>query len=316
VRRNLDWLRRRRPQPAILMYHRVAEPLCDPWTLAVPPAEFERQMADLRAHRLPLSLVDFVARLRAGTLPAKAVALTFDDGYLDNLVNARPVLERHGIPATLFVATGFVGSREPFWWDELAAMMLTGPATPAQPITFGDRTIEVILPALDGTAAATEARQAGHLEVWRVLRDCTEAERRDALGRLRALLGAPALDPLCRPMTAAEVGQWLSGGLTGIGAHTVTHPALRELAPPARRAEIEDSLARCRDLAGGGIEAFACPYGDRDVDVDAAVAAAGLDWACSTRASPVRYGGEPNLFDLPRLHVRPGPILSQLPRGA
>src|SRR5438309_2356455 len=119
-----DVIRTRRPRPVILMYHRVAFVQNDPWGLAVDPERFEEQIAYAKQHRSPMSVDEFVERLRSKSLPADAVAVTFDDGYRDNLVNAKPVLARYGVPATLFLATGFVDQDAPFWWDELATMIL------------------------------------------------------------------------------------------------------------------------------------------------------------------------------------------------
>ena len=102
-------LRRRRPKPVILMYHRVAVPRVDPWDLAVHPDHFADQLAVLRTSRRPLALSEFVDRARRGSLPGDAVAITFDDGYADTLRQARPRLAAAGVPATLFLATAFVG---------------------------------------------------------------------------------------------------------------------------------------------------------------------------------------------------------------
>src|SRR5216683_863200 len=85
-------IRPRRPRPVILMYHRVAFARHDPWGLAVDPERFEEQIAYAKQHRTPMSMEELVDRLRSKTLPANAIAVTFDDGYRDNLVNAKPVL--------------------------------------------------------------------------------------------------------------------------------------------------------------------------------------------------------------------------------
>src|SRR4051794_18585312 len=119
-----DRVNRRRPRPVILMYHRVAHVRLDPWSIAVDPRNFEEQMEFVKRHRSAMSMDEFVQRLSAGALPENAVAITLDDGYRDNLINAKPVLTRYGLPACLFLTTGYVDSGEPFWWDELAAMIL------------------------------------------------------------------------------------------------------------------------------------------------------------------------------------------------
>src|SRR4051812_35493116 len=98
-----------RHAPVILMCHRIAEPAWDPWALSIAPARFDEQLRRLTAERIPLSMTELVARLEAGTLPSRAVALTFDDGYVDNLRAAKPILEEHRVPATVFLTTGYVG---------------------------------------------------------------------------------------------------------------------------------------------------------------------------------------------------------------
>ena len=106
------------------MYHRIARVRHDPWGIAVDPERFDQQMDYVKRHRSAMSMDELVQRLKTNTLPADAVAITFDDGYRDNLVHAKAVLTRYGLPACLFLATGYVDRGEHFWWDELATMIL------------------------------------------------------------------------------------------------------------------------------------------------------------------------------------------------
>ena len=80
---------------------------------------FDAQMRVLAQRTEPLALHEFELRRRAGTLPARAVAVTFDDGYVDNLNVAVPLLNVHSIPATVFVAAGMIGTGREFWWDDV-----------------------------------------------------------------------------------------------------------------------------------------------------------------------------------------------------
>jgi len=123
--------------PVILMYHRVARLQYDPWDLAVDPKRFDAQMAWLASERLVLPLHNFVDRLRAGELPNDSAAITFDDGYLDNLTNALPRLHRYGLSATLFFVGEAIGSSNGFWWDELARLILGSPAKLEASLTVG-----------------------------------------------------------------------------------------------------------------------------------------------------------------------------------
>jgi peptidoglycan/xylan/chitin deacetylase (PgdA/CDA1 family) len=102
----------------VLMYHKVNE--VDGNTVTVPPSAFDEQMSQL--HELGytvVSLDDVIAHYVDRTpLPPRAVLITFDDGYLDNLENAVPILQRHGYPAVLFAPIGYLGGRRPLPHDE------------------------------------------------------------------------------------------------------------------------------------------------------------------------------------------------------
>src|SRR5215469_10551845 len=113
ARRVFRRLRGSKRAPAILMYHRVAALQQDPWDLAVSPDTFEQQLAYLKRNHTTMGLDKLVQGLRSGKLPDNAVAITFDDGYRDNLVQAKPLLAHYGLSATLFLVTGWVVSSRP-----------------------------------------------------------------------------------------------------------------------------------------------------------------------------------------------------------
>jgi len=94
------------PGLRILMYHRVAELECFD-QLTVTPARFEQQMQRLAQGTQVLSLSESLNRLAVGSRNRPTVAVTFDDGYLDNLHHALPILERYQVPATIFITTDF-----------------------------------------------------------------------------------------------------------------------------------------------------------------------------------------------------------------
>jgi len=107
----------------ILMYHSVAPDhlagAIDPPNRLIPES-FERQMAYLRRHRNVVSMTELVSQLEAGNaLPAGTVCITFDDGYLDNLTTAAPILEKYELPATLFLPTAYIDRAETQWADLL-----------------------------------------------------------------------------------------------------------------------------------------------------------------------------------------------------
>jgi peptidoglycan/xylan/chitin deacetylase (PgdA/CDA1 family) len=117
LRQSTRWLRSRfRTGALILGYHRVADVDKDPLHLFVSLENFAEQMEVIRQIACPISMQGLVSRFQDGDHPRNAVAVTFDDGYADILYQALPILARYDIPATIFLATGYLGRK--FWWDE------------------------------------------------------------------------------------------------------------------------------------------------------------------------------------------------------
>jgi peptidoglycan/xylan/chitin deacetylase (PgdA/CDA1 family) len=298
----------------ILMYHRVAFASQDPWGLAVHPDVFEEQMAYIHQHRSPLSMRQFIERLQNGTLPANAVAVTFDDGYRDNLVNAKPVLVRYGVPATLFLATGFINQDVPFWWDELATMILAS-SHPVQELqvsggeqvtlNWGEPERSDITGGWRASGPPQTARQSAYLEIWGRLRRMTAEERALAMIALRSHLGS-VHDPLASPMTSEEISALLRDGLVQLGGHTVTHPALTLLSRMDSRREIADSRRLCSEINGKCVHGFAYPYGELNSEVRNDVVTQGLAWACPTQSGFVDT--KPDPYALPRVAVPNAPM--------
>lgn len=106
------------PTAIILLYHRVAESENDINRLGVSPENFENQISYLKRKFSIVSLNELVVNLRAKKIKRNSIAVTFDDGYADNLYKALPILEKHGIPATIFITTGKIGDNAPFFWEE------------------------------------------------------------------------------------------------------------------------------------------------------------------------------------------------------
>ena len=291
------------------MYHRVADSPVDYWSLAVSPARFEEQLLVLRRSRHPLPLKTFVSNHIAGTLPPDAVALTFDDGYVDNLLTAKPRLAAANVPATVFLATGYLDRAEEFWWDELTRLIL---------LEIGPQSIELVIRGKsmhidlgtesfaheDGTirSASRARREAALMPIWRVMRSLDDHERESIMGKLRSVFTPGGRQTgLGRAMTRKEVRALVTDGLVTIGAHTVTHPALSELGPAACHQEITESKLTCEALTGAPAAGFSYPYGDFSANARRAVMSAGFAFACSSRHGPTTKACD--LFALPRINV-------------
>lgn len=285
------------------MYHRIADEPLDHWRIAVSPARFEEQLSVLRRTRHPLPLNDFVRRLLTNTLPPNAVALTFDDGYFDNLSAGKPRLAAADIPATVFLTTGFVGRPGEYWWDELVTILLTGTGPQHFELSTSDETMSFNLGLENGVESdASSGRRAALTTIWRLLRCLEDGQREAMMIQLRSKFVTNHHSNKGRAMTCDEVRALISDGLVTIGAHTVTHPVLSSLKDEASRHEILESKRACEAMIDQPVTSFAYPYGDFDERARDAVKFAGFIFACSTQQGPVV--GTSNLFTLPRINVQ------------
>jgi peptidoglycan/xylan/chitin deacetylase (PgdA/CDA1 family) len=310
MRQLYHWIRPSRG-PAILMYHRIATPEVDPWGLSVSPERFVEQIQVLSAHRTPLSMDAFVQRLLLRRLPGDAVALTFDDGYLDNLRKAKPILESFGVPATVFLTTGRIGTNEEFWWDELARMILSRVAPISASVTVEDADLEIILPPIDrGMESRVDwrawhqpvtAREKSYLTLWLALQKCTPEDRERVIVQLRRVLGATHPNPEDLPMCAADVRKLVSDRVS-VGAHGCTHQQLTDLPKSLGLEEIQRSRVEAEVLSALPVTGFTYPYGDRNPETIAMVRSAGYHWACSTREATVDPL-DADVHDLPRIAI-------------
>lgn len=288
-----------RTKAMILVYHRVAEPGIDPWKLAVSPEHFSQQMEVLRNEFHPISLRELTMARSDRSLPPKPVVVTFDDGYADNYFQAWPRLQAFEIPATLFVATGFLGVDHNLWWDDLAALLLTPSPAPEQiDLTIAGRRIGYFFPA-SGCPSETsqwaawdtvaQPREAAFLELHRIFLGLSGAQREEALRQIRETRGIPrGREHRC--LTEEELRLLANGREIEIGAHTVNHPVLADLNRAEQHREIESGKRRLEGLTGMPVTSFAYPFGKRNHynrTTKSVVRECGLARACSNFGGPV-----------------------------
>jgi peptidoglycan/xylan/chitin deacetylase (PgdA/CDA1 family) len=267
-----------RARLTVTMYHRVlARP--DPLFPEVPDAAaFEADLRRLRIWFNVLPLEAAIERLDAGTLPAGALAITFDDGYADNCDVAVPVLERLGLTATFFVATGFLdGGR--MWNDTVieSVRRCAGPSLDLAELGLGSWPI-----------ATPQLRRHAIEQLLGRIKYLPPAQRDEVVSDIAVRSGARL--PTDLMLTSAQVRDMHERGMT-IGAHTVSHPILSNLAKSQARAEIADSKSHLERLLDTEVKLFAYPNGKpgddyRDVHADMA-RDAGFRAAFSTVAGVV-----------------------------
>ena len=290
----------------ILMYHRIADGFCDPFSLSVAPERFAEQLEVLQKFATPMRLQEFVAALDKGGTPRPAAVITFDDGYADNLVNAKPLLERYNVPATVFLTTGYLGGQREFWWDELDRLLLQ-PGRLPQVLRMtvhgndydwnlgesAEYSVEQLQRDRTWTVLETppSARHFVFSEVWRLFQFLPDDDRRLLLDELQRWAGIqPTVRATHRQLSTQEVVELTNGELVEVGAHTVTHAVLASLPLNQQREEIQQSKSRVEEIANRRVMSFAYPYGsppDFTRETAAIVSEAGFNCACSTIAGVI-----------------------------
>jgi peptidoglycan/xylan/chitin deacetylase (PgdA/CDA1 family) len=292
------------PKALVLMYHRVAEPATDVWDLAVSPTNFEQQLRVLQRSSFVVPAEELVSRLTSKTLRRRSIVITFDDGYCDNYLAAKSLLEQYKLPATFFIATGNLGQASEFWWDELEDIFLLTEHLPAafdlaivgQQVVADLRAEQALTDELRHQHRQWQvmneppptARATLFFQVWQLLKLLPHAEQQLVIQQLRAWVGQPALGrPAYQSMSASQVRALGSELLFTIGAHTITHMALGSHPAAVQKHELATSRQVLSQLAER-VSLVSYPYGEHTDETVAIAAELGFEAAFTTDAQPIR----------------------------
>ncbi|HKV44144.1 MAG TPA: polysaccharide deacetylase family protein [bacterium] len=279
----------------ILCYHHIVEAIpADPLDILnrfhvyVEARRFRQQMEILARRYSIVPLDEILTRLADGTLRAGLAAVTLDDGYADNYSVAFPLLERLGVPATIFLATGYIEHGLPFWWDRLSwHFCAKAGGVLSVPPLLGGRGMDL---------RTRDTMRQGHFELRERLRALDGSARNHLLDALGAGNGPPG----SRPLAWHEVSTMRRRGV-GFGAHSEWHSSLVALSPQDLREEIGASRDHIAVHLGDEPTIFAYPYGNVDARVSGAVAAAGFLGSVTTRSAVCAAASD--RFLLPRISV-------------
>ena len=208
----------------VLMYHGVIEDdsKFHSWNL-VPASKFDEHLRYLKAHFSVISIEEALSLHERCTDTRPKAVVTFDDGMRNNLMVALPILQQHGVPATIYISTEAVQSGQAFWWDRIAQATQTSESTRFDLSSFSLGTY------------AFESGMEKHLW-WRAmsrlledLKDLPHIVRKDAVGIMLKQLGEEdtQIDKAFTPLTVADVKTLSSSSLISIGSHTHCHSILR-----------------------------------------------------------------------------------------
>jgi peptidoglycan/xylan/chitin deacetylase (PgdA/CDA1 family) len=288
----------RRPEGAvILMYHSVSGGSVDAYIDPVnrmSPDVFEREMAFLSEHRRVISLSALVAQTSRGESPrAGTVCITFDDGYLDNLAIAAPILAKYRLPATLFLATGYVQRRETQWADVLYSLKFRRTADRLSLPEMG-------LPVVDLASSVQDA--AARRLLHRSLLEAEYEQRTQWLQEIERQLKPEGTEPRVTMNWDEARALFKCYPLFEIGGHTRDHIDLRTHTGDVARGQIDGCAADLRRELGLEPQHFSFPYGRWCGSTRALVKASG--WHSAVGAGDdLRIGRESDLFAMPRIEA-------------
>jgi len=279
----------------ILIYHRVASLASDPQLLAVSPENFRAQLRFLKRN-YPILRFDEPW----GKVERPSVAITFDDGYADNALQALPILEEEQVHATFFVSTGTIGTVTEFWWDELERIVLEGKDLPA---LYEYRLGEALL---RWETATPPQRLKFYRELHPIMRKVPTGGRNRWLDHLREWAGLDGQGRLShRPVNREELRRLGNSPFATVGAHTVSHTLLSALSAGEQREEIVQSKKGLEELLGKEVTVFSYPFGgkkDFTADSVAICREAGFTKVAANFPGQARRWTDP--YRLPRQLVR------------
>lgn len=274
---------------SVLIFHRVL-PQPDPLFPGEPDAaRFRIQMEWLKSWFNVLPLPEAVERLRSGSLPARAAAITFDDGYADNFTVALPILQQVGLPAAFFIATGYLNGGR-MWNDTVIEVIrnASGPQLDLSKFELGSYETHTV-----------EDRRLSLAHLLNKLKYLAPVERSALVTELGVHAGTPPAVDLM--MTSDQVRAMAAAGMT-IGAHTVGHPILARISDSEARAEMKEGKGQLEAITGSEVILFAYPNGKPGADYTAAhvclAQEIGFSAACSTGWGAGKLGSD--LFQIPR----------------
>ncbi len=279
----------------IATFHRVLPPdLLATYPMpeiAVTPDELDHFVRVFKTHYTVGTLRDMVLRHQSGSsIDKPLLAVTFDDGQVDNYLFARPVLQANDVNASFFVVAGAVDSNETLWHDRMGYAVLL--AIDRKPNGF-----HAWLQTMNVCTEATNLPKAAVAEAKKL----TPEHREERLHELEGLVGGRTRPSWDGMMTWDQLRTLHHEGHE-IGSHSASHPILPLVPDAALRPEIEGSRATLERHLGHPVHSFCYPNGDYDERVLNAVRESGYQHAVSTRYGVNAKGSE--VFALRRIDLQ------------
>ena len=283
-------------EAAILIYHRVGNTIEHSWShTSVRIEDFENQIRYLssKCHAIPLDeLSQYVQEKKP--LPKRAIAITFDDGYKDNYLNAYPILKRYNMPATIFLTTCHIDTGNLLWDGRVKYALMNTPLEAFELEELGTYPLH-----------SPDERKQAYFSIVPKLKEFQEGEKNLLIEKLVARLGVDIPGDLGKKvgLSRDEIREMSNNGIT-FGAHTITHPILTKLSLEEAGKEIIGSKRRIEEEVDKPVTAFSYPNGEpADFNDDIKQILRQNGFACAVTVSPHPITPRTDLLEMGRISL-------------
>lgn len=292
----------------ILCYHRVID--IDPDTFEFDEdlvdatvVDFDKQMRFVSRHFNVITFKDFIKYREKGKLPKNPLIITFDDGYKDNYTNAYPILKKYKLPATVFLATDYIGNNNLFWWDRVAYLIKH---TSKKKISID---IDGQIYSFD--ISDKKKKKKAIVEINRLLKMIDNSLKNRILENLENNLNVVIDNSISRDICLSweDIREMSKNGID-FEAHSCTHPILTNLPYKEMRKEILSSKKAIEAKLSRPVKFFAYPNGNFDNLCKESVKEAGFIGACSYEYGTNNFNHE-KIYELKRIsmHIDITPLI-------
>lgn len=306
------------PGIRILLYHRVGIVNNDPQLLCVTPDHFKEQLEVLKKDFKVMDLEEAITNENSLRDTSKVIVITFDDGYADNLYQAKPILEKYDNPATIFVVAGQIGLKQEFWWDDLARIFFLQPKLPAQ-LQIKVRKQEYYW-NIESSVRINSSnlkwnvlylkqlnlRQRAYIDITKIIRNCSYPERDEIMNSIYQWAEVDSIGREdFRVMNVNELALLVDGGLIKVGSHTKTHVTLSSVDEEIQTNEIKGSKKILEEILNKRMNIFSYPFGGKeDYNKTTIRILQNLDFRLACSNFPDKVYNRTDRLQLPRILVR------------
>jgi len=272
----------------ILLYHKVDYKAPPFFGVAVRPDVFEKQIRFLKRYYKIVDLADLnqLEQLEQ-TFPSDLIVITFDDGYRNNYTHVFPLLKKYNVPATIFLATDYIGNNRLLWYDKLSWILYKVVNLPdSRRLMKFELSPEIIREVERFLAAVSSGRVSILRSLVILLKAYSAQEREEVIKRLAESCRVntwPGDED--RPMLSWEEVREMSKYGISFGSHTASHPVLSDISVEEARREIGESKNIIEEQIQKPVTTFAYPYGKKEDCTDEVAKILideGFEYACTT----------------------------------